>query len=313
VKSVKHFALSSPSAPTADFTLPNGVPAAEGLFVSMHQHNTIGKGSARRAVNGGRDEYFTRPAIANGCIWLTVPRYGRRPLYVEPSAGNGAFADILRQRRFKTAAYDLNPTRPDITRADWFSVTVPRDCVVIGNPPFGFAASLAVKFFNHAATGAKAIAFIVPRSFQKSSVQRRLDRRFWLVAEDEIADHAFLLDGQPYDVPCVFQIWERRNTERNVARPSLSNPFIVFTPPGQGEYAIRRVGGQAGQILRGTDHNPNTTIWFNSIGNPSRSGHAMAAIQPALRQIRDKTAGVRSVSKTEIASLLNAYAAGRTA
>jgi hypothetical protein len=35
VKSVRHFALSSPSAPTADFTLPNGVPAAEGL---SHTH-----------------------------------------------------------------------------------------------------------------------------------------------------------------------------------------------------------------------------------------------------------------------------------
>jgi hypothetical protein len=206
--------------------------------------------------------------------------------------------------------YDIHPKHAAVQQADWFTIKVPPGCVVIGNPPFGFAASLAIRFFNHAASEAKAIAFIVPRSFQKGSVHRKLDPAFWLVHEEVLPPDSFRLNGNEHDVPCVFQIWEKRSQVRDISRPSSDNPYVIFTDRKHAQGAIRRVGGRAGEVLNGVNHSESSTLWFVS----QRPDYmvALAAIQPALRQIREQTAGVRSVSKTEIAACLNAYTSGRS-
>lgn len=81
---------------------------------------------------------------------------------------------------------DILPTKSGILHQDFFTYehsATTKKVIVIGNPPFGFKASLAVKFFNKAASFADYIAFILPASFMKDSVKNQLDLGFKLVFE----------------------------------------------------------------------------------------------------------------------------------
>jgi len=82
--------------------------------------------------------------------------------------------------------------------------------LVIGNPPFGRVSSLAIKFFNYSATWANVIAFIIPRTFRKISVQNKLDNMFHLVYDEEISNNPCCFSPQMM-VKCCFQIWEKKN------------------------------------------------------------------------------------------------------
>ena len=58
--------------------------------------------------------------------------------------------------------------------------------LVIGNPPFGRSSSTAIKFFNKAAVFSDCIAFILPRTFKRVSVQNRLDLNFSLIYTEDL-------------------------------------------------------------------------------------------------------------------------------
>lgn len=52
---------------------------------------------SQRKINGGYDDYFTKTNIAKNTIETTltkIPHKGNT-LFLEPSAGNGAFSKIL--------------------------------------------------------------------------------------------------------------------------------------------------------------------------------------------------------------------------
>jgi hypothetical protein len=44
----------------------------------------------------------------------------------------------------------------------------------------------------------------------KDSLQKSFPLRFHLLFEIDIPDNSFLVDGVEHDVPCVFQIWQKR-------------------------------------------------------------------------------------------------------
>lgn len=177
---------------------------------------------------------------------------------------------------------------------------------VVGNPPFGFASSLAVKFFNIAAgcPQVSTIAFILPRTFRKQSIQDKLDAWFSLVHDCDIPPNSFLLDGKPYDVPCCWQVWARQSSERTVpGTPDVSRLIQYVRSQDDADLCIRRVGGRAGQILPGGEKYSPTSTLFVKLVHPDAERMLRAA---DLTRTRDSTAGVRSVSKREIAEALAA-------
>lgn len=260
-----------------------------------------------RSKNGGNDAYFTNPEYARHCVdtLASLFPFERFRSIVEPSAGNGSFLNLLPAR---ANGYDIEPKSPRVIASDFFNVAVPKGAIVVGNPPFGFAASLAVRFFNHAAQGANVIAFIVPRSFQKDSIQRRLDARFHLVYEEICPKNSFLVEGGAYDVPCVFQVWEKRKQSRTVEQGSKGNPYLVFVNKNDADFSIRRVGGRAGQSLDGCDWSENTTLFVKAVRPDARL--VVDLCFSAFEALRDNTAGVRSVSKSEINAVLTAFHTG---
>ena len=112
----------------------------------------------------------------------------------------------------------------------------------LGNPPFGQQNSLAVNFFNEASKFCNTIAFILPLSFKKDSVQNRLNLSFHLKEEINLSECEFLLVNETkIVVPCVFQIWEKRANSRKKKRMKTTSPLFEFVD----NHAQRRFSGPA--------------------------------------------------------------------
>lgn len=79
--------------------------------------------------------------------------------------------------------------------------------MIIGNPPFGKRASVAIEFFNRSSELSNSIAFIVPLQFRKWSVQSKLDPAMRLVLDVNVPEQSF--DG----IRCCFQVWKREGSE----------------------------------------------------------------------------------------------------
>lgn len=267
------------------------------------------------------DQYYTNPAIAKQCIDEIAQSYNmENHQCVEPSAGSGAFYNIMPSG---SLAYDLEPKAYGIIESDFFNVKLVKSTIpimTIGNPPFGKNASLAVKFFNHAATFSEVIAFIVPRTFRKPSIQNRLDGQFHIVHDSLLPSGSFIYEDEPYDVPCCFQIWERREEQRGrIVTRTLCDDF-TFTTSDNADFAIQRVGANAGKIKTDLTLSPEShyfikgqvidimrmidfsEVKMNTAGNPSISKHEIITLYEALLHSRPVTfpCGNETTSPTRI-------------
>lgn len=237
------------------------------------------------------DQYYTSPKVASFCWDIIKSRYPdwKEFNYVEPSAGEGVFLrDDVRMK-----AYDLEPKHWNVEEKD-FLLTQPfnHNVFVVGNPPFGFAGSTAVKFINHASdVGADKIGFILPKTFKKVLFREKLFDKLHLVAEEDLPKNSFILEGKPYDVPCVFQIYEKMTVVRNLV--SFDDVFVKTTAERY-DFIIKRVGGRAGEIIDVKDFNPSSC--YKILGDKGE----YEKILPRIRVIREFTAGVRSVSINDI-------------
>ncbi len=201
------------------------------------------------------DQFYTRRPLA-AYLYTVFCRFidPTHFLLLEPGAGKGAFLSVMPE---DSLGFDPDPRYPGVLSADFLALPlaarVPQDTrvAVLGNPPFGRNASLAVRFFKHAACRADVIAFIVPLSFRKATIQNRLDRRFRLIHEETLPRDAFVFRDQPYNVPAAFQIWQRQDEPRETIERETSHPDFEFaTTPLGANFAIQRVGTGAGRIHR---------------------------------------------------------------
>ena len=164
-----------------------------------------------------KDQYYTAPEIAKS--FVDTVSYGF-PLkdfdyIIEPAAGTG---NIFRLLPAKTRiGYDIEPKYKGVIQADWLETGLygtsweNRNTLVITNPPFGGSSAMAIRFFNKAARFAKVIAFIVPNTWVKYSIHRRLNKDFSLLFTEKLPANSFICDGEPYNVQCCMQIWARRD------------------------------------------------------------------------------------------------------
>lgn len=210
------------------------------------------------------DKFYTIPSVAVKCLGIVGQKYKWTDwdLIVEPSAGNGSF--LLKIPSDKTIGIDIEPEHEDIIKQDFltYTPTVSGKILVVGNPPFGRVSSLAIKFFNHAAKWSDVIAFIVPRTFRRISVQNKLDLNFHLIHDEELPVEPCCFTPRMM-AKCCFQIWERSNQKRSTVELSTIHPdwdFLAFgpkdsngqpTPPISpcADFAIRAYGSKCGEIV----------------------------------------------------------------
>lgn len=258
------------------------------------------------------DKFYTKDHVAIDCIqrMLDVIQPSPEDLIIEPSAGNGSFLNHLEQLEQKIDAFDLYPESDRIRQQDFYTYVPPQTDAsihVIGNPPFGRQTSGALKFIKKAATFARSISFILPKSFKKESYQRRVPLVFHLVYEMDLPTPSFELDGKDYDVPCIFQIWRRENRFRLdfYERPRC-NDFEFVNKNQNPDIALRRVGVNAGKVSTETLNKTVTTHYFLRFNDRSRLHESIQKLEQFTYPSKDYTVGPRSISKEEIIKEWNA-------
>jgi hypothetical protein len=262
-------------------------------------------GKFRQNMN---DQFYTKSSIATKCINTILSHCPDATTYqwIEPSAGNGAFLKAL-PSNIHPISLDIDPKDPSIEKADflkWISPGTSQPRIFFGNPPFGRQGSAAKAFIRHAATSATIIAFILPRSFVKPSMNRVFPSHFHCIHTEDLATDSFEVNGKAHDVPCVFQIWQRQTTEREVELAVEPAGFQYVKHGNSFHIAVRRVGINAGKT------HPN--------GDYSKQSHYFLRLEeqhipniPAILQKMNQhtfpsnTTGPRSLSKSEVNDVLN--------
>ena len=250
------------------------------------------------------DQFYTKPDVARVCIkkLFEVVDESRRLIFIEPSSGCGSFSNNLSN----CVSIDVDPKTDSAIRADFLNLS-PADLpirpessvVVIGNPPFGKMANMAVKFFNHATFFGQIIAFIVPKTFKKESVKNRLNLNYHLIFEYEVPKRSFIFRNTEHNVPCVFQIWEKREEKRKISKPK-ENPYFVFVKQEGADFAIRRVGGRTGKVVRDFMSVSKSSHYFIKARRVTPNTLERLFSQMDFSSYIDSTAGIRSLSKAEI-------------
>lgn len=163
------------------------------------------------------DQYFTRPEVAQYCIQelvLAVPEVDQSGTWwVEPSAGAGAFLEVLESQNRAVWAGDIHPQHRKVAEHNYLTHPLPAPplgsdrVAVVGNPPFGRKADLAVDFINRGLEHGGLVAFIVPIQLRKWSAQKRVQADAKLLVDIRLKDDAFLFLGKPYRLRSCFQVW----------------------------------------------------------------------------------------------------------
>jgi hypothetical protein len=165
-----------------------------------------------------KDQFFTPIATSKYCYskFLEVLKKYKdyeNYTFIEPSAGNGCFLNILPND--KRIGLDIEPKNNEIIKQDYL-VWKPNEndnkkYVVIGNPPFGLRGQLALKFINHSSKFADYVCFILPQLFESDGkgVPRKRVVGLNLIHSEKIDTDFESPDGKSIKVQCIFQIWSK--------------------------------------------------------------------------------------------------------
>ena len=254
------------------------------------------------------DKFYTNPDVVGKYIEKFKPYLGNKDLIIEPSAGSGVWTSPLHM--YNLIAFDIQPEGEGIHQMNFLDVDLwafQSNLHFIGNPPFGRQSSLARKFIKHITSceRTKTIAFILPKSFKKDSFQKTFPPNFHLDYQDDIGKDAFLANGKPYDVPCVFQIWVNKGYAREMPEKLEPNGFKFVKKGENPDYSLRRVGVYAGTISKDVEDKSEQSHYFIKV--EKNSDLFVLKYQNIMWELNN-TVGPNSISKQEFIREINKLA-----
>ena len=107
---------------------------------------------------------------------------------------------------------------------------------------------MAIKFIKKSCEFCTSISFILPKSFKKDSLKKTFPLNYHLLFEIDLPKNSFLVNSQPHDVPCVFQIWIKKTHIRVVNEKLEPHNFVFVSKKDNPDISFRRVGVNAGSI-----------------------------------------------------------------
>jgi hypothetical protein len=259
------------------------------------------------------DKFYTKPNIVQLCITHIKEHLNinKNDLIIEPSAGNGSFISGIKTLSNKYSFYDIKPENNDqIQKQDYLELKYSNIKIgdnkihIIGNPPFGRQSSLAIKFIKFSCLFCNSISFILPKSFKKDSLKKTFPLNFHLLFEIDLPDNSFLMNGKDSDVPCVFQIWEKKNTLREL--PAILEPmgFNFVQKNDSPEISVRRVGVNAGTIDKNSSSKSEQSHYFITFINNKSLDTNLNKLK-GLKFDFNNTVGPKSISKQELIKQFN--------
>jgi hypothetical protein len=263
------------------------------------------KGLTRNTI----DKFYTKESIVLSCLDIVKqhikPSYDN-DLIIEPSTGAGAFIKGIKSLSRNTLFYDIAPEdNKEIIKQDYLLL----DCTelnkgigrihVVGNPPFGRQSSLAIKFIKKSCEFCSSISFILPKSFKKDSLKKTFPLNFHLIFEMDLPDKSFLVDGVEHNVPCVFQIWEKKPCNRVVLEKLEPTNFIFVKKTDNPDISFRRVGVNAGTIDINIDEKSIQSHYFIKFTNKKNIQENIQELSKITYDFNN-TVGPKSISKQEL-------------
>ena len=183
-----------------------------------------------------------------------------------------------------------------------------RFSIVIGNPPYGKNANLAVKFLNKVSELSDDIRMVLPRTFRKPSIINRLNPHLHLVSDVTCPDDTF-----PRGIKACHQRWE--------VRPDVREPIetfkkedttdFVFLPTSEGSDCIITRVANAGVVVRNTEtlvltipyhERSSSTTYFLKVKDESVMMR-LESLQEQFIECSKETVGLNSLSIHDIVRL----------
>jgi hypothetical protein len=250
----------------------------------------------------GLDKFYTKDDIVDWCLsFIDVTGYD---LVVEPSVGNGAFFNKIKNKN--KLGIDIAPEingeniiTSDFLKWELNTFPLPKKILFVGNPPFGRNGSLALKFIKKAITYNADIAFILPRGFKKVSIYDRIPLNYCKVFEKDLPHNAFTYEGEDYNVPCVFQIYRPSNVLRKKTKLEFPK-YFSFVSKHDANLSIRRVGVNAGTVFGNVDVSESSHYFIKT----KYRKIIMLNVDRELFTSNDTT-GPRSISKNDLIYVLD--------
>uniref|UniRef100_A0A6C0EKE0 Uncharacterized protein n=1 Tax=viral metagenome TaxID=1070528 RepID=A0A6C0EKE0_9ZZZZ len=270
------------------------------------------KGLKRNVI----DKYYTKTEVVDLCIETIKNKINidNEHLIIEPSAGNGAFIDGIKTLCDNYKFYDKEPEHDDIDKQDYLELEFEafekyEKKHIIGNPPFGRQSSLAIKFIKHSCKFCNTISFILPKSFKKDSLKKHFPLHFHLIEEKDLPTNSFLVNDIEYDVPCVFQIWEKKEEKRIVSDKLVPIGYSFKTMKEDEnlicDISFRRVGINAGVVdtnISGKSKQSHYFIKFDNIDDfdTNQKEEFIKKFKNIKFSSSENTVGPKSISKQEL-------------
>lgn len=268
------------------------------------------------------DAYYTKDEVALRCVEKFIeicPNLDNNSTWIEPSVGGGAFLRALYSKlgqAVSVVTIDTNQKTDATFHADFLSwspdVSLSKPLVVFGNPPFGKNSSIAIQFVNHSSKFASFIAFILPNSFNKPSVMKRIDRHLHIIYSQNLEGDCFLFDNKSVSVPCTFYVFEKRETLRVDPEPLPTKSSVVsFLQNANGAtFMVQRVGQRAGRVFWDTkeieQRGASKNFYFVEIKNITDEQRLLLKeLSMEKTQERFNTAGMPSLSKGEVVKFIH--------
>ena len=261
-----------------------------------------------------RDKYYTTDSAVKICMDLFKKHIENtnNDLCIEPSAGNGSFIKNIKSVFKNYKFYDIEPESEEIVKQDYLDFNIEKiiekkynKIHILGNPPFGRQSSLAIKFIKKSVLYCDSISFILPKSFKKDSLRKHFPLNFHLIHEYDLPKNSFMVDNKEYDVPCVFQIWLKKNINREVLEKLEPNKYKFVKINENPDISFRRVGVYAGKIDTNIEDKSIQSHYFIKFDSNIFTEELLKKLNIITYSCKDNTAGPKSISKQELIKEFN--------
>jgi predicted RNA methylase len=166
-----------------------------------------------------KDAYFTSIEDAKWCIQQLEKHFDLNGLTaLEPAVGSGIFVEASEGTGLLWETNDLYPefsqgfkpnTSYDFCRVKLSEIS--RYDIVITNPPFGEASSLAKKFLKRSLEISDKVAMLLPKGCRRGTfIDKHVPRDVKILLDEDLPGGTFFLpDGSEKLVGCAFMVFSR--------------------------------------------------------------------------------------------------------
>lgn len=137
-----------------------------------------------------------------------------------------------------------------------------------------------------------------------NSLKKTFPLNFHLIFETDLPEKSFLVDGIEHNVPCIFQIWEKKPTPRPITEKLEPVHFRFVEKTENPDISFRRVGVNAGTISTEIDEKSVQSHYFIKFINGKSPTYNINTLSTIVYDFNN-TVGPKSISKQELISKFN--------